>query len=85
MWTDNFKSWDKITSKERMKKLCKTPFGAMASDTEIESNIMFINKVKHGTDLKNMENTIVHELIHLKHPSFLESKVKKMADGLVKQ
>lgn len=83
MWLDDFKNWQRLVSQQRMKKhICK-PFGAISFAPPKEPNFIFINKKAHGNNVNDMENTIVHELIHLKHPSFPETKVRKIANRLV--
>jgi len=83
MWLDDWKNWKRLTEQQRMKKISCKPFGAISFAPEKEPNFIFINKKAHGDNENDMENTIVHELIHLKHPNFPEKKVRKIANGII--
>jgi len=75
-WTDNFIRWNKLIQigKLRVEK-CMLPFGAVSIPRSPIAPIIFINKTKNNSR-KELEKTIVHELLHIKFPGMSEKQIR---------
>ena len=80
----DFREWTKLVEQQRQKKrVCKMPFGATTTP-KTSSPLIFINKIRNNSK-KEMTNTILHELIHIKNPSMPELTVRKETRRILKQ
>ena len=83
MWLTDFTSWNRLVQQQRLKQTVCMPFGAVGINKGIKPNFVFINKKLHGNNEDEIENTILHELQHIKHPNFPEAKIRKITDKII--
>lgn len=76
-WTTDFKMWRQLGG-------TKTRFGSKQVWGSIHTpqNIIFINLKKNDTK-EELEDTIIHELLHAKYPKLSEKKLRAKIDELV--
>jgi hypothetical protein len=77
-WTTDFKMWKQLGG-------IKIGFNSKQVWGSIHTpqNIIFINLKKNVTK-EELEDTIVHELLHAKYPKLPEKKLKNKIDRLLK-
>lgn len=80
-WTDNFRKWQKFIVRVESKIKCSSPFGAV--NTGSSNHLIFINRKKHGNNIKEIENTILHELNHIKFPNLSEARIRKITNKVI--
>jgi len=47
------------------------------------NHLIYLNVKKHGNKIKEMENTILHELNHIKFPKLTELNIRKITDKVI--
>ena len=83
-WTDNFKKWNKLIESEKLRiERCLLPFGAVTIPRSPIAPIMFINKSRNNSR-KELEKTIVHELLHIKFPNKSEKQIRIETKRIIK-
>ena len=77
-WTTDFKMWKQLGG-------VKIGFNSKQTWGSIHTpqNIIFIN-LKKNTTKEELEDTIIHELLHAKYPKLSEKKLKDKIDRLLK-
>ena len=76
LWTDNFKAWNQIIQKGNFRvERCLLPFGATTVPKTPTAPVIFINKTRNNSR-KELETTIVHELLHIKFPAKSEKQIR---------
>ena len=83
LWITDFDSWQKLVIAQNLKaKKNRLPFGAVSLPDSKQDPIIFISMTKNDTK-KEMENTIIHELLHIKNPNLTELQIRKEVKKLI--
>jgi len=77
-WTTDFKMWKQLGG-VKIGFNSKQVWGSIHTP----QNIIFINLKKHLTK-EELEDTIIHELLHAKFPKLSEKKLKEKIERLLK-
>ena len=84
IWTDNLKSWNNIIELGSFRtERCLLPFGATTVPKSPQAPIIFINKTRNNSK-KELETTIVHELLHIKFPLKSEKQIINLTKRVMK-
>lgn len=77
-WTTDFKIWKQLGG-IKIRFNSKQVWGSIHTP----QNIVFINLKKNGTQ-EELEDTIIHELLHAKYPKLSEKKLKEKIARITK-
>jgi len=80
-WTNSLSKWRQFIKREEAKIKCSSPFGAVNIGSS--NHLIYLNVRKHRNNAKEMENTILHELNHIKFPKLTEAMIRKMTNRVI--
>ena len=85
LWTDNFKAWNQMIEKGSFRvEKCLLPFGATTVPKPPSAPVIFINNTKNNSR-KELETTIIHELLHIKFPAKSEKQIRIQTKRIMKR
>ena len=78
MFTTDAKNWKTLALVKNF------PDSKVFGANSIDQNLIFLNLKNHRGSKKELENTILHELLHSKHPTWNEKTLRAEVKKLLK-